>query len=568
LTQPADPTPDPKPPDPRLRVLDYEARVRKFLTDYAWFLARNIIGWVLILLSLPIGLTLPGPGGLPVFLIGFALVTFPGKRRLTARFLRGQRLHLEHPWYATFAGFVAIIIPGIVLWVVATRYEEQLREMIRAYASKRLVFFLIPLLMITVTWLVTRLSLHLLNVLLKSLPIIRRRMRPWLRRWGINVLPPRKRMEPDEILELDPSYRRRGLYVWKVAKPWLWRSAGVAITGAIFFYMFRKIALHWHEPAIRDRVLATSVPRFLVASVMFALFLFAFRAFSWRKALKGFGYKLPYRAAVRIWSISELARYLPGSIWQVVGRVYLCKPYGIPGAIVSTSQILELSTFLLANVLIAVPCLLFAGTKSARMGDAKPWFFVAMALAPLLAVILHPKVFYGIANRILARIGKPPITLRLRGYKLFGLLVWSIFGLLFQSLAVFLLLYEPLGLPWTKWWVVAGAYCLAWIAGFLAVWASGGLGVRELVFVAVMRIAVPHRFRDQFGDPASYAALLAFLSLLLRLWTFVGELILTAFGALWDYRGLFGLPSAPGQIKHEEVASQPDESRTPTSSAA
>jgi len=31
------------------------------------------------------GPLVPGPGGLPLFLIGFGLITFPGKRRITAR---------------------------------------------------------------------------------------------------------------------------------------------------------------------------------------------------------------------------------------------------------------------------------------------------------------------------------------------------------------------------------------------------------------------------------------------------------------------------------------------------
>src|SRR6185436_9096492 len=107
---------------------------------------------------------------------------------------------------------------------------------------------------------------------------------------------------------------------------------------------------------------------------------------------------------------------------------------------------------------------------------------VAMALVPLLAILLHPKIFYGIGNRILARLGKPAITKRLRGKKLTALLLWAVIGLLWQSLALWLLVAQPLDLPPQKWWVVAGAYCLAWIAGFLAFWAPGGLAVREIVF--------------------------------------------------------------------------------------
>src|SRR5207244_4971965 len=111
--------------------------------------------------------------------------------------------------------------------------------------------------------------------------------------------------------------------------------------------------------AVRQQVAALELWRFVLASAMFAFFLLCFRALSWRRALKAFGYKLPCGAAARIWSASELARYLPGAIWQVVGRVYLCKPYGIPGSIASTSQILEICIFLFANVLLAARCLLW-----------------------------------------------------------------------------------------------------------------------------------------------------------------------------------------------------------------
>ena len=76
---------------------------------------------------------------------------------------------------------------------------------------------------------------------------------------------------------------------------------------------------------------------------------------------QGLGHELPIAVTTRIWSSSELARYLPGVIWQVVGRVYLIKPYGVSGTVCSTSQVLELTIFLLANVLLAVGCLTWFG---------------------------------------------------------------------------------------------------------------------------------------------------------------------------------------------------------------
>src|SRR5829696_8600977 len=126
-------------------------RLQAFLQEYAWAIVRNVIGWILILLSPVLGALVPGPGGLPIFLIGFALVTFPGKRKLTARVLRGRRLRLEDRAYSVAAGFVSIVIPGIVLWIIWARYEERIRQLIAMYAPKKSVFVSMVLLGIVLT---------------------------------------------------------------------------------------------------------------------------------------------------------------------------------------------------------------------------------------------------------------------------------------------------------------------------------------------------------------------------------------------------------------------------------
>src|SRR5687767_13238293 len=96
---------------------------RRFLAEYAWFIIRNIIGWILVLAAPVFGAVTPGPFGLIFFLIGFAMVTFPGKRKLTARFLRGRRFQIEDRAYAITAAFISILIPGIALWVIAVRWK-------------------------------------------------------------------------------------------------------------------------------------------------------------------------------------------------------------------------------------------------------------------------------------------------------------------------------------------------------------------------------------------------------------------------------------------------------------
>ncbi|MDB5331660.1 MAG: hypothetical protein JWP03_2811 [Phycisphaerales bacterium] len=322
---------------------------------------------------------------------------------------------------------------------------------------------------------------------------------------------------------------------------WVRRLIGIVITLGIFLWISRPIFINWNH--FKSHVWLLSWGRFFLASAMFAGFLFVFRSLCWRRILLGFGHRLPIAPATRIWSSSELARYLPGVIWQVVGRAYLARPYGVSGSVCSTSQILELVLFLLANVLVALSCLLWDGTKHLH-GVARGWMFCAMALVPVLFLLLHPKVFYGLVNRVMCRIGKPAVVRKLGFGILAGLLAWTVLGLVWQSLAIWVLTARPLGLQFTKWWVVAGAYSLAWCAGFLAVWAPGGIGVRELVFVTAMRFVLPPAVRQHFDDPKALLGFLAFLSVLLRLWATAGELLLAGLAYGFDLKGAMGTAGA------------------------
>jgi hypothetical protein len=538
-------------------------RVRDFFAGYFWIILKNVIGWLLMLSALPIGVALPGPGGLPLFLIGFALVTFPGKRKLTARVMRGRTLQLEAGPFIAVATFLSLLVTGIVMWVAVTRFGG-LIEQYSIRPVQVIAFFVVAA---GVTWLVTRLALKALNLLLRGVPRARRYVRPWLRKKGFKLLPPRRRRRilaqealaegisvptslvggagaDEEILEIDERHHRALRKAWQVGKPWLHRAVSLGLTLLVVLWILRPIQQQW--PDVSGRILGISPWRFAVASAMFAVFLFAFRALSWRRIVSAFGHPLPVPAAARIWSISELARYLPGSIWQVVGRVHLIKPYGVSGSISSTAQILEIFMFLLANVMFAVACLIWFGTKLPP--DVRPWLYALGVLIPLLGAVLHPRVFYGVVNRVMAWLGKPLITQRLSGRGLVKLLAWCVLGLLWQSLAVWVITSDALELPIAKWWLVGGAYTFAWCVGFLAVWAPGGIGVREVAFMTALLVALPPHIRDNFADEQKLLAFIAFVSVLLRLWATAGELLLAGLTLLFDLRGALNDPGAPGRV--------------------
>src|SRR5689334_20845926 len=85
-------------------------------TALAWLIVKNVLGWVFILASWPVGLLIPGPVGLPLFIVGFALISLPGKRRLTARVLRGRQFAIRSRGAIVGSLIACAVLPPLVSW--------------------------------------------------------------------------------------------------------------------------------------------------------------------------------------------------------------------------------------------------------------------------------------------------------------------------------------------------------------------------------------------------------------------------------------------------------------------
>src|SRR3954463_12988947 len=112
------------------------------IKQWIWFFIQNIIGWLLILLAWPVGLALPGPGGLPMFLIGFALITFPGKRHLTARVLRGIPVNRRSTAFRATVIFLAVLLPILVLaYLRLKQWRDLFPYIVRPRLALSLLYF-------------------------------------------------------------------------------------------------------------------------------------------------------------------------------------------------------------------------------------------------------------------------------------------------------------------------------------------------------------------------------------------------------------------------------------------
>ncbi len=108
-------------PDPKrsLKPENDPADRSTFLRRYTWIIIKNVVGWVLMLSAIAVGSVFPVPLGTPMFIIGFAMITLPGKRRLTSGALRGIPIKLYTRKALTWRLAIALLLPPAAVWFLA-----------------------------------------------------------------------------------------------------------------------------------------------------------------------------------------------------------------------------------------------------------------------------------------------------------------------------------------------------------------------------------------------------------------------------------------------------------------
>ncbi len=195
---------------------------------------------------------------------------------------------------------------------------------------------------------------------------------------------------------------------------------------------------------------------------------------------------LSRRDGFYMYNLAQLAKYVPGSIWQFVSRIAMLRARQAPAAAIRDSILAENgwvvgSALLIGVVLLGLAQPAFFQRLLEAMGRVPP----ALA-APLAAVLL-------LAPAVALTVARP--RLRSRASRLRPWLVrlrppwpaWSILQLGWFALgASFWLCLRPFLGAGPAWPAVIGVYCLAWVAGYLVPFAPAGLGVREVVLALAL----------------------------------------------------------------------------------
>lgn len=216
------------------------------------------------------------------------------------------------------------------------------------------------------------------------------------------------------------------------------------------------------------------------------------------------GKPLRFRTAYRISTLSNLGKYVPGKVWTIMGMIYLLQQEGLAASTALASTILHQAFTVIAGAVFVVIVL---GTKI--WGDL-PAASVVIGLG-LSVVVLYPSVFTRLLNFGLKLARREPVQIRLSFPLALGLFVgyvlaWVIYGISFWCMM------RGLQFGGSPFWEIVAAFGAAYLIGFLALFAPGGLGVREGILTLLL---APYL-------PTGMAAPVALVS---RLWMTLVELL-------------------------------------------
>jgi uncharacterized membrane protein YbhN (UPF0104 family) len=217
---------------------------------------------------------------------------------------------------------------------------------------------------------------------------------------------------------------------------------------------------------------------FLAASVLAVCAGLVAAMLIWRILLADLGSPLRYPVAGRVFFVSQLGKYLPGSVWPVLAQMELGRDHGVPRRRSATAFLLTMLFTLTIGLLVATVTLPFIAAESVRP------FRWAFLLTPVFLALLHPRVLNPMIDRVLALTRRPalerPVSLRgVAGAAAASCLQWLFLGVHAWVLVVGVGANAAQSLP-----LAIGGFALAWCVGYLFVPTPAGIGVREVALAA------------------------------------------------------------------------------------
>ncbi len=256
---------------------------------------------------------------------------------------------------------------------------------------------------------------------------------------------------------------------------------GIAVL--VFGFLVLTVVNQWAE--IRDEGVHFHV-LWLIPGFLFLTLFYALSALGWDLILRSLGHQIGLGRAQVAWGQPLLARYVPGSVLYVLGRLLLSERAGVSRRITLASIAYEQAISATSAIMVAA---YFIISHPDLEGEPLRW--AVLLLIPALIFLLSPRVFRPIADRILSAFGREPLpaVISLRG--IVSLLAFYTFNWGVVAVGLYCVARSVSKIPVEEVLTVGSAQAVGYVAALVTLVAPAGLGIRDAAFAWAVKVAVP-----------------------------------------------------------------------------
>lgn len=183
--------------------------------------------------------------------------------------------------------------------------------------------------------------------------------------------------------------------------------------------------------------------------------------------------------------ISPLGKYVPGKVGSLLGAVWIYRKFGIGAPVAASVLLVATGSALSACFFVLLPF--------SVAGDAPALGSASMLIWPVLAAGLlctYPPLFLIPLNQVLHFVGQQKLTIDTPFIRYLRLVVLGVGQLVLAGSSFWLMANAVTEVGLGDWYLLTAAYTVAGVVGMLALFAPGGLGVREGLLLLLLESAM------------------------------------------------------------------------------
>jgi hypothetical protein len=259
----------------------------------------------------------------------------------------------------------------------------------------------------------------------------------------------------------------------------------VGLAVLVFGFLVLTVVDQWSEiqkEGVHFHVL------WLIPALILLVGYFVLSAFGWDLILRSLGYRIGFGQAQVAWGQPLLARYVPGSILYVLGRVLLSERAGVPRRISLASIVYEQAISATSAIVVAAYFIIQHPDL-----QAYPERWAVLLVIPAAIAVLSPRVFRPLSTKALRAFGRDPLPVVMSLRDVIGLIVYYSLNWLVIAFGVYAVARSVTSIPYSDIVLVGSAQAIGYFAALVTLVAPAGLGVRDAAFAWAVKAALPGR---------------------------------------------------------------------------